>query len=120
MSPRFRRSARRPHSSRGLGLPGLELLEDRTVPGVVSDSALPLLNDRASENAENFFVYKDQDSAFNHGNAYVLFPDASNIAIDTGCVNDPSSSTGCTTDPDRLDPVNGNILFVRFDPLTGT
>jgi hypothetical protein len=71
-----------------------------------------------------FYVYQDQDSGLNHGYPSGFFADPpatlSKLHVDTGCIDDPISLTGCTTDPGRLDRVRGTILRVTFDPLSGT
>ncbi len=99
----------------------LEGLEQRIVPSTISDLAYQLGAARVVEPQQNFFVYKDQDSAFNHGFPSGLFANTSatisKLHIDTGAIDDPSSSTGVSTDPNRLDRARGNVLRLTFDPL---
>jgi hypothetical protein len=91
------------------------------VCGTVSDCAYQLLHQRVAANRNNFFVYKDADSAFNHGIASGLFgtADLSKAVLDSNCVDDPASPSGCSTDPDRLDTARGTVFRFNYPALTG-
>jgi hypothetical protein len=98
--------------------PRLEPLETRDLLSTISDRVFPLLGERVQANQEHFFVYRDADSAFNHGFPSGIFGAVSKVEIDAAGVDDPASPTGVSNDPDRLDLVRGNVLRVTFDPLT--
>jgi hypothetical protein len=59
----------------------LEALEPRHLPSAISDLAYPFANERVAEPLQNFFVYKDADSAFNHGFPSGFFGAASKLHI---------------------------------------
>jgi len=88
----------------------------------VSDCAYQELNTRVSANQNSFFVYQDVESAFNHGFPSGLFAsqglDLRTIVINAGCVDDPASPTGCSTDPTYLDGTRGTVLSVTFPALS--
>src|SRR5260370_15637179 len=88
----------------------------------ISDCAYELLNQRVTANRQNFYVYKDADSPFNHGFPSGLFGtiDLSKVSLDSGCVDDPASSTGCSTDPTRLDTTRGTVFRFNYPPLGGS
>src|SRR5262245_1798586 len=88
----------------------LQRLESRDLPSAVSDLAYMLAKARVIEPRQNFYVYQDQDSAFNHGFPSGKFGSVGKLDIDTGAIDDPASPTGVTTDPNRLDRTRGNVL----------
>ena len=74
---------------------------------------------RVTANQANFYVYRDQDSGFNHGFPTGFFGNLGTISLDTGCVDDPSdTTTGCysSTDTTALDTVHGTVMRVSFAP----
>jgi hypothetical protein len=92
---------------------------------VATNSALAELIARANGN-QNFFVYVDQDSGFNHGVPSGFFAqplsNLSTIHLDTGCVDDPAdTTTGCfpPTDTTHLDTKRGTVMRMTFDAQTG-
>ena len=87
----------------------------------ISDTAFPLILQRTFTNRQAFFVYRDQDSAANHGFPSGLFGlsdvTIQKIHLDTGCIDDPLSTSGCSTNMNVLDRQRGNVIRVAFDPL---
>jgi hypothetical protein len=81
------------------------------------DAALALLRQRATENRNAFYVYRNADSAFNHGFSSGLFGTLDAIALDATCIDDSDSVTGCRADRNRLDRTRGNVLQISFAPL---
>jgi hypothetical protein len=81
----------------------------------ISESAYPLLQERVETNRNAFFVYRDADAAANHGYPSGLFGTTSKIHIDAACLDDPDSTTGCSTNLDLLDQQRGNVLRLTFD-----
>ena len=65
------------------------------------------------------YVYLDSDSGYNWGFFPGWFPGATvdRIHLNTACVYDPASPTGCTTDPGRIDAHRGTVVAIGFDPL---
>src|SRR5829696_5862502 len=88
----------------------------------ISDCAYDLLNQRVTANRDNFYVFKDSDSAFNHGFPSGLFGtiDLTKVKLDSGCLDDPASSTGCSTDPTRLDTTHGTVFRFNYPTLAGS
>ncbi len=84
----------------------------------VSDRAYPLLLQRTLTNRASFFVYRDADSAANHGFPSGFFGATHKVHIDTACVDDPASPTGCSTNLNILDRERGNVVRISFDPLS--
>ena len=76
------------------------------------------VNALATRNMQSFFVYEDKDSAFNHGFPSGFFGDVETIDLDTGCLDDPLESDGCSTDPERLDLERGTVMRISFGPQT--
>ncbi len=87
----------------------------------VSDCSFQLLNERVLANQQGFFVYKDGDSAFNHGYPSGLFGtiDLSQVKLNSSCVDDPTSPTGCSTDSSALEGTRGTVFSLTYPPLTG-
>ncbi len=86
----------------------------------ISDCAYQELNDRVSYNANNVFVYLDQDSGFNHALPCGYFGDVIKVSIDDGCVDDSSdTTTGCypATNTTVLDVTRGTVLRATCAPL---
>jgi len=78
------------------------------------------LNQRAMENQQNFFVYRNADSANNHGFPSGFF---GTIPLDTmivnaACVDDITSASGCSTDLTRIDGTRGTVFSLTFPPMT--
>src|SRR5712691_13469026 len=102
---------------------GLGLLPDAVLPqsGTISGPAYQLLSQRIVANQTRFYVYLDQDAGLNHG-----FPSGKlgspcnpdTIHIDTGCIDDPNATNGCSTDPDALDRVRMTVMRISFAPQT--
>jgi hypothetical protein len=88
----------------------------------ISDCAFQSLIDRLSENTNEFFVYRDSDSARNHGFPSGLFGgpdlDLSKINLNSGCIDDLTSPSGCTTDRQQLDASRGTVFSIVIPPLT--
>jgi len=95
---------------------------DITACNTISECAYPLLTQRVNANRNNFFVYKDADSALNHGIPSGLFGsiDLSKVNLDSNCIDDPASSTGCSTDPSRLDTKHRTVFQFKYPTLAGT
>ena len=83
-----------------------------------------LLVARSSADQQVFYVYQDADSGFNH--AFPSGKFASNntdptvlakMHINSAAVDDPSSSSGTTADPTRMDQAHGTVMQLVFDPL---
>ncbi len=96
-------------------------IQDLPGCGTISDCAYQLLNQRASANRNNFHVYKDSDSAFNHGFPSGLFGtiDLTKVGLDSGCVDDPASPTGCSANLARLDATRGTVFRFSYPALLG-
>ena len=116
----FSRGKRR-RPTRSLAGPIIEPLESRcllTVDPVAIDS---LLAARSLADRSSFYVYQDADSGFNHGFPSGVFassiPTQGKIHINPAAIDDPASTTGTTTDPNRMDQVRGTVMSVAFDPL---
>lgn len=82
------------------------------------NAADALLLQRIAANRQAFFVYRDSDSAFNHGFPSGFFGALDKIDLDASCIDDAASANGCTTDRSRLDRVRGNVLRISFNPLS--
>ena len=84
----------------------------------LSDAAYLLLADRVPANRSSFYVYQDADSGFNHGFPSGFFPNGAQnrIHLNSACIDDPNSASGCSTDVNRLDRVRGNVLSISFEP----
>jgi hypothetical protein len=86
----------------------------------LSDGAYALLGTRAAANRANFYVYKDAESAYNHGTPSGSFgadaSDLNRIHLNVACV-DENSASGCSTDVNKLDRTHVNVMRVAFDPL---
>jgi hypothetical protein len=83
----------------------------------LTTAAYEVLNERVSVNATQFFIYHDADSGFNHGFPSGFIGRTDKLAINTGCVDDPSRADGCSIDPKRLDLSRGTVTRVTFGPL---
>lgn len=88
-------------------------------------ASLGELQARVNANQSAFYVYKDQDSGFNHGFPSGFFADKpadlGTIHIDTGCVDDTEdTATGCypPTDTDALNTLHGTVMRISFDAQT--
>ncbi|MGO9274983.1 MAG: hypothetical protein ACLQOO_32925, partial [Terriglobia bacterium] len=82
----------------------------------ISSPAYQELNERTAANRNSFFVYLDQDSGFNHGYASGFMPTGDNITVNTGCVDDPSSASGCSSSANVVDTGHGTVLQVILTP----
>lgn len=78
------------------------------------DGAYALLNERSAGNRTAFYVYRDADSAFNHGTPYTA---TAKVHLDSACVDDAVATTGCSSDSNRIDRARGNVLRIAFDAL---
>jgi hypothetical protein len=104
---------------------GIILLANAAVPslGAVVDvnAAYSVLTGRTEASRQAFYVYQDGDSGFNHGFPSGLFADnpgtLGKIHLNSNCLDDSSSPTGCSADPKRLDRQRVNVLQVVFDAL---
>jgi hypothetical protein len=82
----------------------------------ISACAFQSLIDRLSENTNGFFVYRDSDSAYNHGFPSGVFG-SFGIHLDSACVDDLVSPSGCTTDRQRFDASRGTVFRLVMPPL---
>lgn len=89
----------------------------------ISGCALQDLLSNVTANQNGFFVYKDADSAFNHGFPSGLFGGAAfaptTIVINAACVDDPASPSGCSNDSARVDGTHGTVFSLTFPPMSG-
>jgi hypothetical protein len=73
--------------------------------------------------ATNFYIYLDADSPWNHGfpSGFFANPESliGQIQVATDGVNDFSSPTGHSSDPNVLDRERGTVLSITFPPLKG-
>lgn len=80
------------------------------------------LNSRVFADQTSFYVYLDQDSALNHGFPSGWFgsmPDLNDyITLNSGCIDDPTATTGCSADTTKLDRNRGTVLSITFAPLS--
>lgn len=106
----------------------VERLEEKLLLSAVSDGAYQVLHDRTTFNQENFFVYLDADSGFNHGFPSNFFAgDAGGVRLDLinqirinlSAIDDPNSIDGVSTDPNRLDRVHGTVWQITIPALDG-
>jgi len=99
-------------------------LSNTTITGcnTISDCAYALLTQRVNANRNNFFVYKDADSAFNHGFPSGLFGtiDLNKVNLESNCIDDPAAPTGCSTDTSRLDTTHRTVFRFKYPALAGT
>ncbi len=97
-------------------------VDSMAAPGTISDRAFQLLHERAAASQNSFFVFRDADSAFNHGFPSGLFGtiDLRRVVLDSHCVDDPASPDGCSSDPARLDVARGTVFRFKFPALTGS
>jgi hypothetical protein len=88
----------------------------------VSDAAYTLLNARTTANQQNFFVYQDQDSGFNHGYPSGLFASSqanlATIRTDAGCVYDAAAAASCGTSTSAMDRSRGTVFRISFAAQT--
>src|SRR5207247_6915025 len=75
--------------------------------GIISDPVYQLISQRIAPNETGFAVYLDQDSGFNHGFPSGLFAkpsptDLGPIHVETGCIDDPNATNGCSADLNAL------------------
>lgn len=80
-----------------------------------------MLNNLVSVNQNFFYVYKDVDSALNHGFP-VPFGTLSAVTIDEGCLDDPADpTTGCypASDTAHFDGTLGTVMRVTLGPFSG-
>jgi hypothetical protein len=80
-------------------------------------AAYSLLNSRTAANRASFEIYRDADSGFNHGSLTSITGATARVHINSSCIDDPSTASGCSSDPNRLDRTRGTILSITFDPL---
>ncbi len=90
-------------------------------PGTPEDE----IQARVTANQTSFYVYKDQDSGFNHGFPSGFFTGStgttSTIHLDAGCIDNPADTvTGCysSTTTTALDTVHGTVMRISFDAQT--
>lgn len=95
----------------------VEQLEARALLTTSADLSYDLLNDRVQFNQENFYVYQDVDSGFNHGFPSGFFGNTDRVHLNTSCIDAPNAADGSSTDPNRLDRVHGTVMQFVFDPL---
>jgi len=99
-----------------------EAPEDRTLLSALGNGAYELLHQRVAENQGAFYVYKDAGSAFNHGELTLFSSQSPSpvtlVSVDADCISDPTSPSGCATDPDTMDRVRGTVLHIHVDPLS--
>ena len=88
----------------------------------ISECAYKLLTQRVNANRNNFYVFQDADSAFNHGFPSGLFGsiDLHKVTLDSNCLDDPFSPTGCSSDSSRLDTTHKTVFQFKYPALAGT
>src|SRR5205085_6082641 len=94
----------------------------KAVCATISDCAYPLLNQRVAANRTNFYVYKDADSAFNHGFPSGVFGAEeirNTVKLESNCIDDPLSPDGCSSDLLRQDATRGTVFQFKYPALTG-
>jgi hypothetical protein len=92
------------------------IAESQVPLSTLQDGSYELLTERAKAHRDSFFLYADADSGLNHGFPSGVFGNPPNIQINAHCIDDPSSGSGCTSDPNRLDRVRGSVLNLVFGP----
>jgi hypothetical protein len=85
--------------------------------GAVDDSGYQLLNNRVTADRGEFYIYQDGDSGFNHSFPSGFIGDTNKITINTACIDDPSSSSGCSNNLLTVDQQHGNVAQITFQPL---
>ncbi|MCO6459339.1 MAG: hypothetical protein J5I93_28855 [Pirellulaceae bacterium] len=90
-----------------------------TGSSTVSGLAYELLQQQVDAVGQDFFAYRDADSALNHGTPSGIFPaeDRELIRLDATCVSSTTSATGCSEDPLAVDRQRGTVMQVEFLPL---
>jgi hypothetical protein len=91
---------------------------------VNTNAAYSVLAGRTAAVRTNFFVYLDADSGFNLGFPSGFFADQpatrAKIQVNSACIDDSSSPSGCSSNPNALDRVRGNVLQISFPQLTAS
>ena len=83
----------------------------------ISTPAYELINARTGADRQSFYVYLDQDSGFNHGfPSGFMGTDQATISVNTGCIDSPSSTSGCSSDPTSLDRAHGTVISISIGP----
>ena len=90
----------------------------------ISTCAYKLLAQRVWANSSAFYVYQDADAGVNHGVPSGLFGsfgfDLSKVILNSGCVDSPTSPTGCSSDANAIDITRGTVFSITFPAgLTG-
>ena len=86
----------------------------------IAGPAAALLSDSVAEVTSSFWVYLDIDSGYNHGIPSGFFGTAiEKMSLNAGCVYDATASTGCATNPSRIDRERGTVMCYSFQPMTG-
>lgn len=94
----------------------------------VSDGAFELLHQRTNFNEQNFYVYQDADSGFNHGfpsnffagdNGGVRQDLIEGLTTNLAAIDDVTAATGVTKDPNVLDRQRVTVWQVTIPPLPG-
>ena len=81
----------------------------------ISTPAYQLINQRATADQSNFYVYLDQDSGFNHGfPSGFMGTDEPTVTLNSGCVDAGATATVCSTDPTVLDRVHGTVMAINI------
>lgn len=83
----------------------------------ISDAAYPVLNERVGAHQETSSVLRDGDGGGNLGFPSGFFGQFSKLHVRTDCVDDPATTDGCTTDPNRLDRMRVTVMQIIVDPL---
>jgi len=98
------------------------ITSSNTACNTISECAYALLTQRVNANRNSFFVYKDADSAFNHSFPSGLFGtiDLNKVSLESTCIDDPSSPTGCSADTSRLDTMHRTVFRFNYPALEGT
>ncbi|MGC2695138.1 MAG: hypothetical protein WA738_05040, partial [Candidatus Angelobacter sp.] len=84
----------------------------------ISSGVYSVLSARATSNQNSFFVYRDQDDGLNHGFPSGFFGAFDHITLDAGCIDDPASTNGCSSDTTKLDRTHGTVLRITIAPLS--
>ena len=88
--------------------------------GSVTTCVLRELTQSATANQQNFFVYRNADSADNHGFPSGFFGTIplNTMIVNAACVDDLTSASGCSADPTRIDGTRGTVFSLTFPPMS--
>ena len=91
--------------------------EQQLTSAAISNRAYEYVAGLVSSNRANFYIYQNADSGLNHSFPSGWYGVINKIHLNAGCIDDPKSSSGCSSDPDQLDQQRGTVLSVAFDAM---